>query len=87
MYKIVNIIYVVQHFTTTHKELGMDHSAVADPAGEETWNLCSRLWQPFFYDLVFTGPGGGSMALSPPGSATVDDIIMIAVLDPKRSIK
>ena len=33
--------------------------------GQETWNLCGRLWRPSFLWLVFTGPGG-AMAPSQP---------------------
>ena len=39
--------------------------SVADPAagwgggeGQETWNLCDRLWWPSFLWLIFTGPKG-----------------------------
>ena len=32
---------------------------------QETWNLCSRLWQPSFLWLIFTGPGGGHDPLGP----------------------
>ena len=34
--------------------------------GRETWNLCSRLWQPSFLWLIFTGPGGIMAPLPPP---------------------
>ena len=34
--------------------------------GQETWNLCGRLWQPSFLWLVSTGLGGGHGPLGPP---------------------
>ena len=37
--------------------------------GQETWNLCGRLWWPSFVWLIFTGPGGGMAPLAP-GPAT-----------------
>ena len=34
--------------------------------GGETWNLCSRLWQPSFLWHIFTGSGRGAWPPQPP---------------------
>ena len=39
--------------------------------GQETWNLCGRLWRPSYLWLICTGPGGGAWhPRHPSGSAT-----------------
>ena len=34
--------------------------------GQETWNLCGRLWRPSFLWLISTGLGGGMAPSAPP---------------------
>ena len=54
--------------------LWKNYLATSDPAaglgGQETWNLCGRLWRPFFYLLFVQGWGGPWPPQHPLGSAT-----------------
>ena len=58
-----------------HIQLASGQSA-SDPAarwgggGQETWNLCGRIWWPSFLWLICTGLGGHGPLGTPPGSAT-----------------
>ena len=41
-------------------------SSIRVRGGQETWNLCDRLWWPSFLWPIFTGPGGAMAPSAPP---------------------